>query len=46
MKPCAIETSFADQPTVTDTTAAGVVGSSSAVAIELETRNGDIHGSR
>ncbi|MDF2989009.1 MAG: hypothetical protein K0R50_4519 [Eubacterium sp.] len=37
-----IDTSFADLLTVTDNTAAGIVGSLPNVSIELETRNGDI----
>lgn len=37
-----INTSFSDQLTVTDTTAAGTIGTSPEIAIELETRNGDI----
>ena len=41
-----IETSFAELLAVTDNTAAGIVGSSPAVSIELETRNGDIKVSR
>ncbi len=41
-----IDTSFADLLAVTDNTAAGTVGSSPAVSIDLETRNGDIKASR
>ena len=42
----AIDTSFADVLAVTDSTAAGIVGSFPTVSIELETRNGDIKVSR
>ncbi|MHB8063434.1 MAG: hypothetical protein ACYDG2_12500, partial [Ruminiclostridium sp.] len=41
-----IETSFDDQLSVTDNTAAGIIGMPSDVIIELETRNGDIRVSR
>ncbi|MCL6459809.1 MAG: DUF4097 domain-containing protein, partial [Gorillibacterium sp.] len=41
-----IDTSFADLLSVTDNTAAGIIGSSPNVTIELETRNGDINVSR
>ncbi|MCB8815304.1 DUF4097 family beta strand repeat-containing protein [Desulfosporosinus shakirovi] len=41
-----IDTSFADLLAVTGNTAAGIVGSSPTVSIELETRNGDIKVSR
>lgn len=41
-----IDTSFADQLAVTDNTAAGTVGVSPEITIELETRNGDIKVSR
>jgi hypothetical protein len=41
-----IDTSFAEQLAVTDTTAAGTVGASPEIFIELETRNGDIKVSR
>lgn len=37
-----IDTSFADQLAITDNTAAGTVGASSDITVELETRNGDI----
>lgn len=37
-----IDTSFADQLAITDNTAAGTVGASPEIAVELETRNGDI----
>ncbi len=37
-----IDTSFADRLAITDNTAAGIVGASPTVSIELETRNGDI----
>lgn len=41
-----IDTSFTDQLSVTDNTAAGIIGSSPNVSIELKTRNGDISVSR
>ena len=41
-----IEPSFADQLAITDNTAAGTVGASPEIAVELETRNGDIQVSR
>lgn len=41
-----IDTSFADQLTNTDNTAAGTVGASPEITVELETRNGDIKVSR
>ncbi|SNT04444.1 Putative adhesin [Anaerovirgula multivorans] len=37
-----IDTSFADQLAITDNTAAGTIGASPEIAVELETRNGDI----
>ncbi len=37
-----IDTSFADQLAITDNTVAGTVGASPEIAVELETRNGDI----
>lgn len=37
-----IKPSFADQLTITDNTAAGTVGASPDITVELETRNGDI----
>lgn len=41
-----IDTSFAGQLAVTDNTAAGTVGASPNITIDLETRNGDIKVSR
>lgn len=41
-----IEPSFADQLAITDHTAAGTVGASPEIIVELETRNGDIKVSR
>lgn len=41
-----IDTSFADQITVIDNTATGIIGLSPVISIELETRNGDIKVSR
>lgn len=41
-----ITTSFADQIAVIDNTAAGTIGLSPVISIELETRNGDIKVSR
>lgn len=41
-----IDTSFADQLTITDNTAVGTVGASPEITVELETRNGDIKVSR
>ncbi|AIQ21326.1 hypothetical protein H70357_35045 [Paenibacillus sp. FSL H7-0357] len=37
-----IDTSFADQLAITNNTAAGTVGTSPDITVELETRNGDI----
>ena len=42
----AIDTSFTDQLTVTDGTAAGIVGSTPDIAIVMETQNGDIKASK
>ncbi len=41
-----IDTSFTDQLTVTDGTAAGIVGSTPDIAIVMETQNGDIKASK